>query len=183
MPNVTLVLLIIVAVMLWGSVFTVLHRRSLLRETAAPHPQYDNTLQLRFSMLERVYAGVIAENGFDPEADEVCLSDGSSRAKTYLRRIVSLAGARRMGNRYVLNVGKTMFHVRDRYVWRLPDSTNPECEVSETCFYSAHKGMPREEEIATVLLQLKNNPALFDKWVRQNGQAFKADGQVFTRAR
>ena len=40
--------------------------------------------------------------------------------------------------------------------------------------------MPREEEIATVLLQLKNNPALFDKWVIRNGLAFKADGQVFT---
>jgi hypothetical protein len=42
--------------------------------------------------------------------------------------------------------------------------------------------MPREEEIATVLLQLANNPALFDKWAVQNGLAFKADGQLFTRA-
>lgn len=94
------------------------------------------------------------------ESDELCLPDGSSRAKTYLRRIVSLTGARRMGNRYIVNVGRTIFHVRDRYVSRLPDSTNPECGYNETCFYSVHKGMPREEEIAIVLLQLKNNPAL-----------------------
>lgn len=87
-----------------------------------------------------------------------------------------------MGNRSILNVGKTIFHVRDRYVWRLPDPTNLECGHNETCFYSVHKGMPREEEIATVLLQLKNNPALFYKRVRQNGLPFKADGQVFTRA-
>ena len=58
----------------------------------------------------------------------------------------------------------------------------PERGYDEACFYSVHKGMPREEEIATVLLQLANNPALFDKWAVQNGLAFKADGQVFTRA-
>lgn len=182
MLNVTLVLVIILALMLWRSVFAVLQRRNVRRETAGPHPHYDNTLQRRFRILERACAGVIAENGFDGESDEVSLSDGSNRAKTYLRRVLSLTGARRMGNRYILNVGKTIFHVRDRYVWRLPDSTNPECGYNETCFYSVHKGTPREEEIATALLQLKNNPALFDKWARRNGLAFKADGQVFTHA-
>lgn len=182
MPNVTLVLVIILALMLWRSVFAVLHRRNVLRETAGPRPHCDDTLQRRFQMLERAYTGVIAENGFDTGSDEVCPTDGSNRAETHLRRIVSLTGTKRMGNRFTLNVGKTIFHVRDRYVWRVPDSTNPECEANETCFYSAHKGIPKDEEIATALLQLKNNPALFDKWVRQNGQAFKADGQVFTRA-
>ena len=182
MPNVTLVLVIILPLMLWRSVFGVLHRRNALRESAGPRPHYDNALQRRFCIPERAYRGVVAENGFETESDEGCLSEGSSRAKTYLRRIVSLTGAKRMGNRYILNVGKTIFHVRDRYVWRLPDSTNPGCGYNETCFYSVHKGIPREEEIATVLLQLKNNPALFDKWVRQNGLAFKADGQVFPHA-
>jgi hypothetical protein len=42
--------------------------------------------------------------------------------------------------------------------------------------------MPKAEEIATALLQLTNNPALFDKWAVQNGLALKPDGQVFTRA-
>ena len=45
----------------------------------------------------------------------------------------------------------------------------------------AHKEMPKAEQIATLLLQLRNNPALFDRWAAQSG-AFKADGQVFTRA-
>ena len=61
--------------------------------------------------------------------------------------------------------------------------TYPECACEETCFYPLHKGMPKEEEIATALLQLTNNPALSDKWAAQNGLAFKADGQVFTPAR
>ncbi len=169
------------ALMLWRSVFAVLHRRPLLREIAAPHRHYDNALEQRLLILARACAGVIAENGFDAVPDGVCLSDGRSRAKTYLRRVAALTGATQTDNRYVLDVGKTRFYVRDRYVWRLRDSTNPECGYDETCFYSVHKGMPSEEEIATVLLQLKNNPALFDKWVIQNGLAFKADGQVFTR--
>ena len=182
MPNITLVLLIIVALMLWGSVFTVLHRRNVPNETDGPHLQVNGGLLGRFRILERAFAGVTAENGFDAASDEVRVSAESNRAETYLRRIVTLTGARRLGNRYTLNGDKTIFHVRDRFVWRLPDSTNPECGYNETCFYSVNKGTPREEEIATVLLQLKNNPALFDEWVRQKGLAFKADGQVFTGA-
>jgi hypothetical protein len=42
--------------------------------------------------------------------------------------------------------------------------------------------MPKAEQIATALLQLKNNPALFDGWVARNHVAFKANGEVFTRA-
>jgi hypothetical protein len=41
--------------------------------------------------------------------------------------------------------------------------------------------MPKAEEIATVLLQLTNNPGLFDRWAAQSG-AFKADGQAFHHA-
>ncbi len=170
------------ALMLWRSVFAVLHRRPLLREIAAPHRHYDNALEQRFLILERACAGVIAENGFDVVLDGVCLSDGRSRAKAYLRRVAALTGATQTDSLYVLDVGKTRFYVRDRYVRRLHDSTNPKCGYEQTCFYPVHKGMPREEEIATVLLQLKNNPALFDKRAIQNGLAFKADGQVFTRA-
>ena len=65
-----------------------------------------------------------------------------------------------------------------RYVRRLRDLTDPKCPYEETCFYPAHKEMPKAEQIATVLLQLKNNPALFDRWAAQCG-AFKADGQPF----
>ena len=182
MASVSLVLIMILTVMLWRSMFAALHRRNVLRETGEPHPHYDNALQRRFLILERAYAGVIEENGFDTGSDETAPSDGRSRANSFLRRIVALTGARRMGNRYILKVGKTIFHVRDRYVWRLPDSTNPECGYNETCFYPLHKGMPGEEEIAAALLQLRNNPALFDKWVIQHGVAFKADGQKFARA-
>jgi len=61
------------------------------------------------------------------------------------------------------------------------DVTDPKCEYEETCFYAAEKEMPKSEHIATALLQLKNNPALFDKWAAQSG-AFKADGQAFGSA-
>ena len=148
----------VLALMMWRSVFAVLHRRPLLRGIAVPH-HHDSALDQRFLILERAFAGVIPENG-----------------------VAALTGATQTDNRYVLDVGETRFHVRDRYVRRLRDPTSPECGYDQTCFYSMHKGMPEEEEIATVLLQLKNNPALFDKWAMQNGLAFKADGRVFTPA-
>jgi hypothetical protein len=39
--------------------------------------------------------------------------------------------------------------------------------------------MPKVEQIATALLQLWNNPELFDRWSQQRDLAIKADGQVF----
>ena len=102
------------------------------------------------------------------------------RARTYLARVVALTGATHMGNAFDLTVGKTRFHVRYRYVRRLRDLTDPQGAYEETCFYPAKKEMPKSEHIATALLQLKNNPALFDRWAAQSG-AFKADGQAFRR--
>jgi hypothetical protein len=110
------------------------------------------------------------------------LSDRSLRAKAYLSRIVALTGGTQTDAGYRLDVGKTRFYVRDRFVRRMRDATNPECGYDETCFYCLNRAMPRAEETASALLQLKNNPGLFDKWARQTGPAFKADGEVFTRA-
>ena len=56
----------------------------------------------------------------------------------------------------------------------------PNADTKKLAFYSVHKDMSKEEEIATVLLH-KSNPALFNRWIRLNGLAFKADGQMFTR--
>jgi hypothetical protein len=49
-----------------------------------------------------------------------------------------------------------------------------------TCFsVPADWGMPRAEVIASALLQLKNNPRLFEKWRERQGDAFKANGEIF----
>ena len=107
--------------------------------------------------------------------------DRKERAKAYLRRIAALTGATQTGSAYVLDVGKMRFRVRDRHVSRLRDITDPGCALEETCFYPVHIGMPKAEEIATALLQLMNNPTLFDRWAAQSG-AYKADGQAFSPA-
>ena len=39
--------------------------------------------------------------------------------------------------------------------------------------------IPRAELIASALLQLKNNPRIFEKWRERQGDAFKANGQIF----
>jgi hypothetical protein len=103
------------------------------------------------------------------------------RAEAFLERILALTGAKKVDNAYVLNVGQVQFQVRDRFIRRLQDPKDPKSPYEETCFYLVHNGMPKVEEIATALLHLSNNPALFDKWALQNGVAFKADGKVFDR--
>jgi hypothetical protein len=96
----------------------------------------------------------------------------------YLRRVLALTGAAQNGNSYFLDVGTIRFQVWDRFIARLPDSDDPKGE--ETCFGPAFQSMPRAERIATALLQLHNNPGLFEKWAKKDS-AFKADGQPFRR--
>jgi len=103
------------------------------------------------------------------------------RAEAFLRRILALTGATKEDNVYILNAGKVQFQIRDRFIRRLQNPQDPKSPYEETCFYLVHNGMPKVEEIATALLHLSNNPALFDKWALQNGVAFKADGKVFDR--
>ena len=103
------------------------------------------------------------------------------RAEAFLQRILALTGAKKLDAAYVLNVGTVQFQLRDRFIRRLQNPNDPESPFEETCFYLVHNGMPKVEEIATALLHLSNNPALFDKWALQNGVAFKADGRVFDR--
>ena len=103
------------------------------------------------------------------------------RAEAFLERILALTGTKKVDGAYVLDVGKVQFQLRDRFIRRLQNPNDPKSPYEETCFYLVHNGMPKVEEIATALLHLSNNPALFDKWALQNGVAFKADGRVFDR--
>jgi hypothetical protein len=167
---------------LWRFVFTGMGPGWLVGEIEAPRRRQNGILEQGLIILDPAGLTLVAgemENrvgGADPV-------DRKDRAQSYLRRIVALTGATQMGNGYALDVGTTRFQVRDRYVRRVRGTANPKCAYEETCFYPAHKEMPKAEQIATALLHLANNPALFDKWAVKSGLAFKADGQVFTRAR
>ncbi len=181
MAPANLAMIAFLALIVWRFVIAGLHRRPFVRAIAPQQHRHNNLLEEGLHILDPGGVAVIAENRFDNRSDGLDPLDRKDRARRYLRRIVALTGATRMGDAYVLDVGKMRFRVRDRYVRRMRDLTEPECAYEETCFYPAHKGMPKAEEIATALLQLANNPALFDKWIVRSG-AFKADGQVFTRA-
>ena len=176
MVSTTLSLIAFFALIAWGLVFTSLRRRPLARGIAAPQPQHNTFIRL---VLNLEWAGmpVITGNRLEKGSADVGAFDRDS-ARTYLARVVALTGATQMGNAYDLTVGKTLFYVRYRYVRRLRDLTDPQGVYEETCFYPAKKEMPKSEHIATALLQLRNNPALFDRWAAQSG-AFKADGQAF----
>lgn len=106
-------------------------------------------------------------------------SEREGRAECYLRRVTAITGATRTSKRCCfLNVGKSKFQVHDQYVERVRDVTDSDCRLEHTCFYLVNQHMPAAERIATVLLQLKNNPTLFDGWFARSA-AFKANGDVF----
>ncbi len=171
-----------IALMVWRFVFAGPHRWPLVRAIALRQHRRNNVLEGGLHISDSGDVAALAGNRFENSSGSVDPIDRRDRAKVCLRRIVALTSATQMGDEYVLDVGTTRFHVRDRYVRRLRDAADPKCGYEETCFYPVHKGMPKAEEIATALLQLANNPALFDKWAVQNGLAFKADGQVFSHA-
>jgi hypothetical protein len=178
----TLSLLALLMLTVWRLVFAALRFRPLAREVNVPQQRHRSRLRQRFHIiLDRAVLGAGAANSQDDVDEALGLITPRSRAQAYLRRVAALTGATQMGGTYILEVGKTRFEVRDRWVSRLRDVTDPNCMYDETCFYSAHKDMPKAEQIATVLLQLKNNPELFDSWAAKNNTAFKADGQIFTR--
>ena len=83
-----------------------------------------------------------------------------------------------VGDYCVLDVGEAIFHVHDRYVGRERRAADPGCLHEQTCFYLPGQYIPAAERIAAVLLQLKNNPALFGGWAAK-GEILKPDGEVF----
>jgi len=161
-----------------GLLFTSLHR-ALARETAAREVG-NNILEECLHILGRSGLTVVADS-IESSSDSGSSNAGEHPAETYLRRIVALTGAKQIDNSYVIDVGKARFHVRDGYVNRVPDGADPKWSDWETCFHSAHQNMPKSEQIATVLLLLKSNPLLFDRWNTHREIAFRADGQRFNR--
>ena len=153
-----------VVLFVWRLVFSAQQRRLAASEIGARRPRENGLLGQGLHILQRT---------------RLVIASGSDRPKDFLLRIVALTGAKEMGNGYDLTVGAAKFHVREGYVGRLRETNNRKGTHEETCFYSAEKGMPKAEQTASVLLQLKNNPALFDRWAAQCG-AFKADGEAFS---
>jgi hypothetical protein len=171
------------ALIMWRFVFNGQQRRPVVREIGVPRQRDNNFLEQGLHILDLVGVALIPDNRFENGSNGAHPINAhpitpKDRAQTSLRRVVALTGATLIGRGYVLDVGTTRFEVRDRYVRRLRDLTDSKCAYEETCFYSADKSMPKAKQIATALLQLRNNPALFDRWAHQCGLAFKADGQV-----
>jgi hypothetical protein len=100
------------------------------------------------------------------------------RAAKYLKRIVALTGAKRMcGDTYFLKAGGKRFLLNDRAVRLISNKRG-----KSTCFsIPTHPYIPRQEVIATALLQLKNNPKLFKQWRKHHGYLFTATGKMFVR--
>jgi hypothetical protein len=149
------------ALILWRGLFSALKLQRPVRGSAAQQQRRNRLLQHGPHILDNCLLTTLLER--------------QERADTYLSRIVAICGAEQVADGYVLDVGTARFIVSERHVTRLRNET----ESEETCFYSLRSDIPRTEEIASALIQLKNNPALFDHWAIQRG-AVKADGQQFS---
>ena len=158
----------------WRFVFADPHHWPLVRAIAPRQHRRNSILEEGFHISDPGDVAVIAGDRFENSSDSLDPIDRTDCAKAYLRRVVALTGATQMGDGYGLDVGTTRFHVRNGYIRRLRVAADPKSAYEETCFYPVHKGMPKAEEIATALLQLANNPALFDKWAVRNGLAFNS---------
>jgi hypothetical protein len=99
----------------------------------------------------------------------------AERAEEYLERIVALTGAKKDDDSdYRLTTGRMRFIVGYKFVRVMSH------RGESTCFsVAADPDMPHAEVVASALLQLKNNPRLFEKWRRRHGDKFKANGQLF----
>ena|SRR6267154_421421 len=91
------------------------------------------------------------------------------RASLYLERIVGLTGAKRVcGHTYFLKAGGKRFLLDDSAVRLISHRGG-----KSTCFsIPTNPFLPRQEVIASALLQLKNNPKLFAKNIRLPTVAF-----------
>jgi hypothetical protein len=178
-------LLAFLLLLLWRLVFADLKltRRSLARPLGAQQARDDSVFKQFLLISVRSSMDLFSGNGLENPPESASPGTRKERAERYLARVVALTGASQMGNGYVLDVGATRFHVREGYVGQMQDLNDPKCAYKETCFYSTCREIPKAEQIAAALLQLASNPALFDKWVVQDGRMFKADGQVFTRSK
>ena len=100
------------------------------------------------------------------------------RAAEYLKRVARLTGAEHVrDDSYRLRCGRRSLLVDYKFVRAI--SRRGEA----TCFsVAADPDMPSAEVVASALLQLKNNPGLFEKWRQLRGYPFKANGKMFKYA-
>jgi hypothetical protein len=93
----------------------------------------------------------------------------------HLKRIAVLTGAKRVyGDCYLVAAAGRRFLVDYKFVRSISRRSK------STCFSVATvPDMPRDEVVASALLQLKNNPKLFKTWRKRRGYIVKADGTTF----
>jgi hypothetical protein len=181
MESAILTVIAVLSFTVWRFVFTALRRRIPAGAIAGPRGENGNLALQGRRLWGLPSVELILESGWEAGFNRAGIAQAESRADMYLHRVIALTGATQEGNSYFLDVGTIRFEVGDRFIKRLRDSSDPKGKYEETCFYSTLRGVPRAELIAAALLQLRNNPGLFEKWAEKD-RAFKADGQPFRHA-
>lgn len=112
-------------------------------------------LQARLNELRREAAGMTDEE----------LIKARDLAVANLERVARLVGASFTYDSATLQIGRYAYLIRPDEIRRqLVDSM---CPYQETCL-RVRPDMPRPEKIASILLLLKNDPTIFDRWAQQD---------------
>ena len=102
----------------------------------------------------------------------------TERATEYLQRVAELTGAKQDAHgKYRLRAGRKRFLVDSEFIHVISRYGKSTCFSVPAC-----PDMPSAEVIATALLQLKNNPKLFEKWREWPTYRFKPNGKMFRGA-
>lgn len=113
------------------------------------------------------------------------INDSSShayqKAQFNLQKVAKAVGATKVMERewrvadsltYKLEIGNRMFLVRSDYIFEFRMTGKKGEEPAKGTCYAMRTGVPYPELIASVLLQLKRDPRLFDKWREHHGMFF-----------
>jgi hypothetical protein len=95
--------------------------------------------------------------------------EANTKAKANLELVMKATGAKfRDDKRHVIvPIGNYQFLVQNGFVYKF--SSDGSQEISGTCIHFSDTSSPVPEFLASVILMLKHDPSIFDRWKSQDG--------------
>jgi len=95
--------------------------------------------------------------------------EANTKAKANLELVMKATGAkfREEGRDVIVPIGNYQFLVQNGFVYKF--SSDGSQEISGTCIHFSDTSSPVPEFLASVILMLKHDPSIFDRWKSQDG--------------
>lgn len=101
-----------------------------------------------------------------PVFDEL---EANTKAKANLELVMKATGAKfgKEKGDVIVPIGNYQFLVQNGYIYKF--SSDGSQQISSTCIHFSDGSTPVPEFFASVILLLKHDPSIFDRWKRQDG--------------